>query len=156
MPVTWVLVADRSQARLFSVSGEDTPITEIEDFVNPSGRSAGRELTRDRPPRTQDSHGEARHAIEPHTRPEDKSADQFAHELSAALERGWAGRRYDDLVLIAPPRFLGVLNAVLGEQVSARVTDRIAKELTHGDMAAIDAHLPMRLRHDRSSADGAR
>lgn len=142
MSATWILVADRAKARLFAVDKEDRSIAEIEDFLNPGGR--GREPAQDRPPRTHDRMGQSRHAIEPHTSAEQKTIECFARELDAVLERGRAGHRYRDLVLIAPPHFLGALNAALGEQVRKCVVAELPKDLTSVSTQEILAHLPAR------------
>lgn len=138
---TWILVADSAKARLFAME-KDRSLIEIEDFLNPDGR--GREPAQDRPPRTHDRFGSARHAIEPRTTAEEKSDEIFARELEAALERGRAGHRYRDLILIAPPRFLGALKAALGEHVRTSVVAELPKDLTHADTAEILGHIPAR------------
>ncbi|WP_181952560.1 host attachment protein [Vulcaniibacterium gelatinicum] len=146
MSTTWILVADRARARLFAMSDEDRSLHEIEDFLNPDGRAAGREIEQDRPPRTHDRFGASRHAIEPRTTLREKTARNFAQTLDAALERGRAGHRYDQLVLIAPPQFLGTLNSVLDKQVRACVAAEVPNDLTLADADAVLEHLPAHLR----------
>jgi protein required for attachment to host cells len=105
-----------------------------------------RMLERDRPPRAHDRFGEGRHAIEPHTSSRDKASARFAGGLRSALERGRVDHRYGRLVLIAPPRFLGTLNATLDKQLDACVALRIAKDLTHSNAIVIGAALPESVR----------
>lgn len=144
MSTTWILVADSAKARLFSTSSEDDRmLVEVEDFLNPEGR--GREPAQDRPPRTHDRLGPARHAIERRTSSEEKSVEFFARELDAALERGRVGHRFDSLVLVAPAHFLGALHAVLSDDVRARVIAELSKDLTNADPQTIRSHLPTRL-----------
>jgi protein required for attachment to host cells len=142
MVTTWILAADRAKARLFAFHGQDGFVEEVEDFVNPEGR--GDDSLRDRLPRTQDRLGAGRHAIEPHTTPKQKAEGRFARELVAALERGRTRGSYRDLVLIAPPRFLGALNSALGEKVRAHVVAELPKDLTNMGLQQILAHLPER------------
>jgi protein required for attachment to host cells len=142
MSTTWILAGDRAKARLFAFDEESRSITEVEDFLNPEGR--GREPAQDRPPRTHDRFGDSRHAIEPRTSPQEKAVEFFARELDAALERGRTGHRYRDLVLIAPPQFLGALHAALGEKVRACVVAELSRDLTSADAQEILAHLPER------------
>lgn len=150
MSTTWILVADRAKARLFAINEEDHSIAEIEDFLNPEGR--GREPAQDRPPRTHDRFGNNRHAIEPRTSPQEKAIEFFAHELDAVLERGRTGHRFRDLVLIAPPQFLGALNAALDAKVRACVSAELPKDLTGADALEILSHLPAHLRKRASTA----
>jgi protein required for attachment to host cells len=127
---TWILVADRVRARLFCASADGRSLIEMQDFVNPDGRAAGRELTRDARPRTMESLGNVRHVIEPHTGLEDRSAERFARELNEVLEQGLGNRRYERLILTAPPHFLGTLQHALGKQVGACVVAHLDKDLT--------------------------
>lgn len=142
MPNTWILVADGARARLFATAAADEPLTEVACFSNPEGRAAGRDLTTDRPPRVNESVGDVRHAIEPHTTLREKSAGRFARTLNDALESGHNDRRYDRLVLIAPPRFLGALHESCGKQVRALVVAEIRHDLTMLPPSEIRERLP--------------
>lgn len=142
MTTTWILVADGAKARLFSLVEGQRALAEIEDFWNPQGRTHGREFSSERPQRTHDRLGNSRHAIEPHTSPREKSDETFARELHAALEQGRVEHRYDKLMLMAPPHFLGTLNSVIGKQVRAQIQAEVPKDLTEADVEAIRAHLP--------------
>lgn len=130
MQATWILVADRVRARLFCASDDGNSLVELEDFVNPDGRAASHEIGRDAPPRTMESLGTVRHVIEPHTSLEDRSAERFARELNEVLEQGLGNRRYERLILTAPPHFLGTLQHALGKQVGACVVAHLDKDLT--------------------------
>lgn len=146
MALTWVLVADGARARLLSLQeGEYVP-RQIRAFSNAMGRMPGRELERDRRPRTYDRFGRGRHAIEPRTSTRDKCTARFAALLHSTLERGCVEHRYSDLVLIAPPHFLGLLNATLDKRVRARVALEMPKDLTHADAGTIGARLRESLR----------
>jgi protein required for attachment to host cells len=142
MTTTWILVADGARARLFESSAIEAPLAEVECFTNPEGRATARRMTTARLPRVHESVGPARHAIEPHTTPRDKIADRFAKALADTLERGRSGRRYDRLVLVAPPRFLGTLHAHLGANLREQVAGEIRRNLTALPPAQIRSRLP--------------
>lgn len=153
MSTTWILVADSARARLFATTEQDDgALVELEDFLNPECR--GRELEADRPPRTFESVGSARHAIEDHTSYDQKSLEFFARELDAVLERGRVGHRYDDIVIIAPPHFLGALNSTMGKHVRDCVIAELPKDLSSADARTIRDHLPARLGQLRAAAQG--
>lgn len=145
MTDTWILVADRARARLFSLDERASQLKEIEDFVNAAARTPGHERGHAPPPRVHDRLGEGRHAIEAHTSPREKSAQQFAAMLASVLEHAHAERRCRDLVLIAPPGFLGMLNAALGAHLRAAVVLKLAKNLTRSTAETIRAELPRSL-----------
>lgn len=145
MESTWVLVADRGRARLFKLVGEGSQLDELRSFANPDARVPAAEVVRDRKPRAQESMGSARHAIEPHTTLDEKVSERFARELEAVLEEGRVQHRYQRLVLVAPPAFLGTLNQVLGKQLRALVVLEVNKDLSALAPREIHAHIAERL-----------
>lgn len=147
MAKIWVLVADRSRARLFSAN-DDRSLREIESRLNPDGRAQDRELVSDRASRMPEMAGRPRGALEASSA-EDHVAEQFARALCDGLERGRTSGAYERLVLIAPPEFLGVLRAAAGEHVSRHVAAEIGKNLTGRTAAEIGDYLPEHLWHAR-------
>lgn len=139
---TWILVADGARARLFEVRGKHEPWNELACFTNPDGRAPGREATTERAPRVNESANAARHAIEPQTTLRDKSNDRFAHMINDALERGLHDHRYERLVLVAPPRFLGRLHRTLGKLLKGCVTGEIRHNFTSLRGEEIRARMP--------------
>lgn len=138
---TWILVADSARARLFEVGLQDGQLFEVGGYANPAAREKPSETGHDRPPRAQESVGGARHAIEPHTDPHDKIAEGFAHGLAEILEHGRVEHAYTRLLLVAPPRFLGQLNAALDARVARLVVKTIGKDYTRASPAEIGAML---------------
>jgi protein required for attachment to host cells len=120
-------------------------LKEIASFTNPEGRIAQRELTRDRLPRVNESMGAARHAIEPHTSLRRKSAERFARTLGNELRQGRVARRYEKLVLVAAPRFIGALHGALDDSLRKCVIAEVRRNLTPMSPATIRRHLPQRL-----------
>ncbi len=144
MAATWVVVADRAKARFFAFDPTDAEagFLEIVDFPNPDGRLSAWELGEERSPSTHDRMGYGRHAIEPHTTPEDKVAHRFAAALADALERGRVEHRYGALVLVAPPRFLGQLKEALDAQVLRLVVAEVDKDLCSASPVVIRQSIP--------------
>jgi len=145
VPTTWVLVADGAKARLFEIAAKDAQMTEIDCFANPAGRAAGHDLTTERRPMVDESATSARHALEPHTSLREKSAECFARALRDVLENGHALGRYERIVLVAPPHFLGVLRNGLGDHLCEWVTAEIRRDLTALPAREVRARLPDRL-----------
>jgi protein required for attachment to host cells len=141
MRTTWVLVADSARARLFEISAEDRSMTELGCYASAASRSNARDSATDRLPRTSESVGEARHAIEPHTTLRDKSSNQFAHVLGDVLKGGHAERRFERLVLVAPARFLGILNATLDKGLRGCLAGELPRDLVALPVPEIRARL---------------
>ncbi|HWG09908.1 MAG TPA: host attachment protein [Rhodanobacteraceae bacterium] len=140
MQGTWILVADRARARILESDHEDS-LVEVAAFVNPDSRGRGRNSGAERLPRVNESMGHARHAIEPHTPLVEKITTRFARLLADALQRGYDERRYDKLVLVAPPRFMGSLHGTLHTALRARVVSEILQDLTQLPMHALRERL---------------
>lgn len=138
----WILVADHARARLFERAADGAGLTELRDLVNPDGRGPEHDRGTDRPARVHERMGATRHAIEPHTSPREKSAARFAREIRQVLEQGRAERRYEQLVLIAQPQFLGTLHASLDKQVRRCVAAEIDREMISKRPDEILASLP--------------
>jgi len=137
MATTWIIAADESRARVLQVAGPDR-LDEIDDLVNPSARAQDRELQTDAEPRF-NGHGgvgktgsgrtggpasdrEAQGAVE-------HSVRTFAREVGRYLDRARLDHRFDQLVLVAPPKFLGVLRKELDNEVEKLVADELPKDL---------------------------
>lgn len=154
MTAVWVLVADRARARLFSLEKGAPRLIEVADFVNPAARTPVRAGGHVPPPRVHDRIGDGRHVIEAHTSPRQKVALQFAARLAAYLKHAHDEQRYRGLVLIAPPRFLGTLNAELGGHLGEAIRLRIPKNLTRRPANEIREALPRALFAPRAVATG--
>lgn len=142
MPKTWLLVADAAKARLFEIPRKGANPIEIACFTHPDGRTPGQHPEHGRQGRTQESANPARHAIEPHTSLEEKHALQFADLLRDAIRQGRMENQYDQLVLMAPPRFLGVLRDRLDEQTLKCVVAEVGSDLLALSPTELRAYLP--------------
>lgn len=133
---TWILVADEARARLFESERMDGELLEVADFVHPDAHHADRGH-RDRLPRAHESVGAARHGIEPRTSAEEKYSQEFASELSHFLNDARVAHRYDHLVLMAAPAFLGSVRSELDPQVARMVTHALDKQITDASVDRI-------------------
>lgn len=113
MGATWVVVADQSAARIFDAAGPTRALEEIASYAHPEGRAHARDLKSDQPGRAFDSAGQGRHAMEPKVLPKEQEAIGFARFLSDKLEDARTKNQVDELILVAPPEFLGHLRATL-------------------------------------------
>jgi len=138
---TWGLIADGARARLVDISGrgKDLKITEIQEFAG--DHDASRDLLRDRPSRVHESHGHTRHAVERKTDPHRELKRDFADVLAEALDEAFGQKRFDRLVVIAPPVTLGDLRKALTGKVKAAVCAELAMDLTKAPNNEITSHL---------------
>lgn len=133
----WVVVADEYRATIYAREKKYSPMQELESLQNDTAREKDGDLVSDRSGRSFDSGGKGRHAMGG-----DESGTKlqsylvFAKEIAERISTARQRRKFDRLVIIAAPRFLGVLRPAL---MSAGVEpDReIDKEVTGQDAAFI-------------------
>ena len=110
----WVLVADEFQARIFSREKKFSDLVEVASFENPVARMKTGEVMADRGGRSFDSGGQGRHSVDSDkANPKTESYPAFAKELTRALTKGRQHRRFARLIVVAAPRFLGVLRPAM-------------------------------------------
>jgi len=142
MKTTWVLVADSSRARVFEATTARGEINEIDTFVHTQSRLREQDLTTDLPGRAFDSHGQGRHAMGAKRSPKQQEQQNFASQLDDYLDRARRQNRYDQLVIAAPPEFLGLIRAGLSNPTAKLVTTFVDKDLTREAPSHIRTYLP--------------
>jgi protein required for attachment to host cells len=129
---TLVVVADGARARFFEPRYEAQTFVSANraDMVALHGRLPSRDIAYDRPGRGAGTSDAAthRHGLEPPHDPHKLEKQDFAAELARTLDQMCG--QYDRLVVVAPPRSLGELNAVLSPQVKKMVSHQVTKDLT--------------------------
>ncbi len=141
MSVTWVVVADSSKARFFSVAGRTEPLQEMEDMVHAESRMRSQDETSDKQGGLAGGHGEGGHAFEAPTDLKHHEAEVFAKQIAVKLETGRINQEYDKLILVAPPAFLGALRKALNEHVAGIVSLSLDKDLVSEKEAVIREHI---------------
>ena len=127
---TWIVAADGARARVLLHLGAGGRMSEVKSMESTEARKHGRDLVTDAPGRVFDSTGHARHAAEPRVDPKDQEEAKFLRQVVELLERGARDGEYDQLVLCAAPRALGVLRGMLPAAVRDRTVAELDKDLT--------------------------
>jgi protein required for attachment to host cells len=132
MPTTWIVVADSSRARMFRSTTGSRQISEVLDLVNPAAREPSRDLVTDADGRVfaRGGRGQPTHASVPRADPVEHETELFAKRVTEAIEKGRVDTHYEELCLIAAPKFLGLLRANLGKEARKLVTREIDKDLS--------------------------
>ncbi len=131
MSRTWILVAESSSAAVFSAEGRDGPLTEVETLAHPEGRLRAQDLVTDHAGRDGGTVGQSPHVMAEKVGPHKHEVSEFAHVLANHLEAGRVHGKFDKLVLVAPPAFLGELRNCLGKELLALVYRQVDKNLVH-------------------------
>ena len=145
MSDVWILVADAARARIFSAKGPGKDLQPVEQLISPEARLHERDIDADRPGRVFDSFGKGRHATGTSTSPKEQEALRFAHEVVNHIEQGRIANRFDRLILVAEPHFLGLLRKAIKPALKQTITAEINKDLSKATDREIREHLPERL-----------
>jgi protein required for attachment to host cells len=126
---TWVVVADHRQARVLSNEGPGLGLYPVEGLTFSAHVPRNHRLVTARLPPTKDGTGPVR------------EAGRFMERISAAIADAAGQRRYDRLVLIAPPHALGELRRALPERVQRLIVGELDSDLTRAPAEAIRERL---------------
>ncbi len=140
MKTTWILTANRSGATLYAHTGPSA-LALVREVAHPEGHMKDRELGDDAPGRSYESGGTQRSSLGTDRSLSRDVAEAFARSLAAILTRGRTDRAFDQLVLMAEPRFLGALRGALDAHTTSTVIGSVAKDLPHPTEAEVRGHV---------------
>ena len=154
MKTIWVVVADEAIARILVWPETGNELVSVEELTDPAAHASGSDLRRDAYGRRS---GSATHGASPGSPhrlrssgnvtssagegEQHQEADSFAHRVAQHLAEALQQKRYDELRIVAAPRFLGLLRKELDAHVSATVSDELSKDLIHADNAELTRRL---------------
>ena len=143
MKSTWILVAHEGGARFFESRGPGKGLDLVEEIEHAEGRERDRDLQSDRPGRSfrKDSGDPRRAALSRSEGPRQRAVASFARELAHKLQHGRVQHQYHRLVLVAPPRFLGLLRSALDGPTAHMVVGSLDKDLATTKEADLIKHL---------------
>lgn len=142
-----VLVADGARARLFTIDAADDSgrkeITEHRDFANPAAELTGKQLFanlksgRHRAPAGGPAYGYDDHRDQHRDEIVRRFARYIADETAEFIERSESSK----LIVLAPPRMLGILRAYLGADVqTVEIADGLGWRSSKQVREALERH----------------
>ena len=128
---TWIVVAHEAGARFFENQGRGTGLELVEEIEHPDGRARDRDMASDRPGRSfrKNSGDPSRASMSQSEGPHDRAVSDFARALADKLKDARVQNQYKQLVLVAPPRFLGLLRSSLDGPTAQLVMASLDKDL---------------------------
>lgn len=129
------VLMDQMQAGFYKIRS-DQKLHRIEQIFNEQGRLQEKELVSDRPGRTfsSASFDSRRHTLGRQGIHEKKIIQAFAKQIAIALKKAYQEQVFDELTLIAEPRFLGVLRQVLDPQLCKLVKCEVQRDYVYGQL----------------------
>ncbi len=129
MAITWILVANASLAKLYENLGPNKGLKLIKELIHPESRQKNGELVSDRSGAMAMT-GSGGGSMQPQTMPKQHEAKVFAQEIAQALYHGRTSNAFKRAIVVAPPAFMGLLNAVIDGPTAQLITDRFEKDYT--------------------------
>ncbi len=143
MSTTWILVAHDAGARFFESHGPGKGLQLVEEVDHPEGRARDGDIDTDRPGRSfrKNSGDPRRAAMSRSESPHERIVASFARDLAHRLQRGRMQREFGRLVLVAPPRLLGLLRSSLDAPTQQLVVGSLDKDLAWAKEAELIDHI---------------
>jgi len=140
LPKRLYVIADGGRARFVAMDDAGDFHT-LSSFVSSEMHQRTSDLGRDRPSRVKESANPSRHAVEPKHDLHDAVKEDFVRQVAAAVDPEHSERKFDDLILVAPPRVLGELRASLSKAMAKAVVKELQKDLTKVADHELRSHL---------------
>jgi protein required for attachment to host cells len=141
MNKSWIIVASRDEARVFS---RETPTSHLFlelDIGNPFGRLRTGDINSDKAGASTDNRMRGHHAYSTEEDPRDRLLKSFYREILEQVRLAFIAKRFDTLVLVAEPRLLGMLRALLPEMLQRVVTKEVSKDLSFAPVHSLERRL---------------
>jgi protein required for attachment to host cells len=139
MSRNYVVVADAARARVLTCDARLDTLEEVADLIHPESRLHHADLVTDQAGRRSGDSTEGPDA-------QQHAQEEFSREVAEHLRDARNQGRFDRLILVAPPRFLGLLRKALDGPTQQTVVASVNHDLTltplHELPAAIRRHLP--------------
>ncbi len=129
----WYVLANRSESVIYASDARE-PMRFIARLENPAGKLTEKELTSDRPGRGASSagNGSVRHGLDKREHQHEKVAREFAKQVAIAIDQAVAQHAMEDWVLVAEPKFLGLIRRSLSGPAKKRLAREVPLEMTRG------------------------
>lgn len=128
---TWIVVANRSEARIFySDPKKNRDVDFIKKMENPRGRLKAGDINADRPGAFAPmafGHGSGREA---RVSPTEQVALDFCKEIVDSLELARGQNQFEELIIFADPHFLGLMRNQMSKELRKMVSREEAKDLS--------------------------
>jgi len=131
MTTTWILVANATNALLWISRGTGQDLELERRFEHPEGRLRNGEMASDAGGRnaTPAGHG-SRPATQWGTTPREGEAEKFAREIVRELSSGLSAKKFDRLLIAAPPDFMGKIRESLDNRLQEKVAATVVRDYT--------------------------
>jgi protein required for attachment to host cells len=145
-----IVVASQAEVKFYDMQHIGDQLQLAGQLTDPLAHMHDRDFKSDRPGRKFDRAplaggrrgATAHHSTGAEQHPRKHEAIIFAQKIATELEQARQADRFDRLIVMAEPSFLGVLRQALPSALGSTVVAEVAKDLAHQPVSAVRAHLP--------------
>ena len=137
----WVLVADSSEARIYSARHMRSSLELVASLSHAESRMHPRDMVSDIPGRVHDRFGPGRHSLDSGQQIKAEERLRFAREITAYLSEAHRLKKFDRLIVMAGPAFLGTLRDCFSKTLAESVVAEVPKDLVAQDTVAVQANM---------------
>jgi protein required for attachment to host cells len=140
--VTWILLADGAQAKVFAHSGPGSGLKAVEELMLDEAPLKAREIMADKPGRTFPSGGQSagRSGYEYSSDPVKVREANFVKQVADELERKYQESAFSRLIIAADPTSLGTIRGALSKNLRSAVVAEMPKNLTNEPTPRLEKH----------------
>ncbi|TGK15652.1 host attachment protein [Leptospira fluminis] len=136
MKKKWVVVANRSEAKIFEYQGPAQGLKLVQSMENPDGRLRNSELV------TGSGHGSrSDFDFSSEHEPKKKVAEAFAGKLSDFVNLERKKDSFSNFILVSEPGFMGMILGKLDEKSRERIYHKMPKDIVHIKESGLLGHL---------------
>jgi protein required for attachment to host cells len=139
--ISWVVLADHQHLRVFQNDGPGRGLMPLQPYERTVHQAPSRDIVTDGPGKGVSGAGGRRHAMQPKTDPHRDSGASFIADAVDMLSTASKQGEFDRLVVVAPPRALGEIRAVLSADLKRKLVGELAQDLTKSEVAVISEHV---------------
>jgi protein required for attachment to host cells len=136
-----IVVADERQATFYDASKPDGPLFQQGEIQNETAGLKDQDLETDRPGRRSGSMGH-HHDVDGERSTKRHELTLFARKVALRIDHDRMAKAFDKLVIVAPPKVLGLLRQSLPAPVQSFIAAEVPKDLLHRGADAIREAVP--------------
>ena len=139
--VTWIVIADGDQAKVFEHEGPGKGLKAVKDMLFEQAHLKAGDIMADKPGRSFSSAGPgSRSSMEYSSDPVQVRERKFVEKLADMLNEKQLQGKFDRLVIAAAPAALGDIRPALSDQVRNTIIAEMPKDLTNVPTPKLAAH----------------
>ncbi|MEO7224289.1 MAG: host attachment protein [Devosia sp.] len=139
--VTWIVIADGDQAKVFEHEGPGKGLKAVKDMLFEQAHLKAGDIMADKPGRSFSSAGPgSRSSMEYSSDPVQVRERKFVEKLADMLNEKQLQGKFDRLVIAAAPAALGDIRPALSDGVRGTIIAEMPKDLTNVPTPKLAAH----------------